>query len=73
MVSRVIWFSGPDGAIRYEGNLETPTIPDFHTDIRSISIAGDSLIYNGNIELPENLKFSSDNNSVNFGYAAPFI
>jgi signal transduction histidine kinase/CheY-like chemotaxis protein len=69
--SRVIWFSGPDGAIRYEGNLETPTIPDFHTDIRSISVAGDSLIYGGNIQLPENLQFSSDNNSVTFGYAAP--
>ncbi len=71
--SRVIWFSGPDGAIRYEGNLETPTIPDFHTDIRSISVAGDSLIYSGNIELPENLQFSSNNNSVNFGYAAPLF
>ncbi|MGB5190344.1 response regulator [Robiginitalea sp.] len=69
--SRVLWFSGPDGAIRYEGNLETPTIPDFHTDIRSISVAGDSLIYAGNIELPGNLEFSSENNSVNFGYAAP--
>ncbi|MCO5724936.1 ATP-binding protein [Robiginitalea marina] len=71
--SRVIWFSGPDGAIRYEGNLETPTIPDFHTDIRSISIAGDSLVYSGNIALPEDLSFSFDNNSVNFGYAAPLF
>ncbi|WP_445385985.1 response regulator [Robiginitalea sp. IMCC44478] len=71
--SRVIWFSGPDGAIRYEGNLETPTIPAFHTDIRSIAIAGDSLVYGGNIGVPENLDFHYDLNSVNFGYAAPLF
>jgi signal transduction histidine kinase/CheY-like chemotaxis protein len=69
--SRVVWFSGPDGAIRYEGNLETPSIPDFHTDIRSISIGVDSLIYGGNIELPVDLSLPFDNNSVSFGYAAP--
>ncbi|MDM9630357.1 response regulator [Robiginitalea aurantiaca] len=69
--SRVIWFSGPDGAIRYEGNLETPSIPDFHTDIRSIAVAGDSIIYSGNIAIPEDITISAENNSVNFGYAAP--
>lgn len=69
--SRVVWLSGSDGVIRYEGNLEKPSIPDFHVEIRNVSITGDSLVYAGNIEIPENLKFSFDQNSVSMGYAAP--
>ncbi len=71
--SRVVWFSGPDGAIRYEGNLETPSIPEFHTDIRSITIGADSLVYGGNIDLPADLSLPFDKNSVTFGYAAPLF
>jgi signal transduction histidine kinase/DNA-binding response OmpR family regulator len=71
--SRVIWFSGPDGVIRYEGKLEKPSIPDFHVDLREVSIAGDSLVYAGNVDFPENLKFPFEKNSVSLSYAAPLF
>ena len=71
--TRLIWFSGPDGVIRYEGNLEKPSIPDFHVDIRNISISGDSVVFSGNIDAPDNLKFPFDKNSVSLGYAAPLF
>jgi signal transduction histidine kinase/DNA-binding response OmpR family regulator len=71
--TRVIWLSGPDGVIRYEGILEKPGIPDFHVDIRNISITGDSVVFAGNIALPENLTFPFKKNSVTLGYAAPLF
>ncbi|MDT0607096.1 ATP-binding protein [Croceitalea rosinachiae] len=69
--SRVVWLSGPDGVFRYEGKLNKPDIPDFHVDVRSFSIGGDSLVYEGNIDFPKDLKITFDKNTVNIGYAAP--
>ncbi|MBC2838683.1 ATP-binding protein [Robiginitalea sp. SC105] len=69
----VAWFSTPGGVIRYEGNLDKPTFPDFHVNIRNISIAGDSLVYAGNIAYPEDLEVDYDKNSVTIGYAAPLF
>ena len=71
--SRVVWFSGADGVIRFEGTLDKLSIPDFHIDVRRISISGDSLVYAGNIDLPGDMRFSHDLNSVSFGYAAPLF
>jgi signal transduction histidine kinase/CheY-like chemotaxis protein len=71
--TRIVWLSGPDGVIRYEGKLDKPSIPDFHIEIRNISIAGDSVVYSGNIKLPEDLNLQYDENSVTFGYAAPLF
>ena len=71
--SRVVWFSGPDGVIRYEGNLDKPTIPEFKVDIRSMTITGDSLLYGGNIAFPEKMSIPFDRNSVTLRYAAPLF
>ncbi len=71
--SWVIWFSGPDGIFRYEGNLEKPIIPEFNVTIRKMTIAGDSLVYGGNIDFPEKLSIPFDKNSVTLGYAAPLF
>ncbi|MGB3152629.1 MAG: response regulator, partial [Maribacter sp.] len=69
--SRVVWLSGPDGVFRYEGKLDKPNIPDFHVDVRSFTIGGDSLVYAGNIDAPQNLKIPFNENAVAVGYAAP--
>ncbi|TNF66753.1 MAG: response regulator, partial [Bacteroidetes bacterium] len=53
--------------------LDKLSIPDFHIDVRRISISGDSLVYAGNIDLPGDMRFSHDLNSVSFGYAAPLF
>ena len=66
-----VWLSGPDGVVRYEGSLEKPFLPDFHVDVRKLTISGDSLVYGGNINFPEDLKIPFDKNSVSISYAAP--
>lgn len=69
--AQVAWIAGPDGVVRYEGKLEKPSSPNFDVKIRSLTIAGDSLVYAGNIEFPENLKVPFEENSVSLSYAAP--
>ncbi|MGB5319158.1 GAF domain-containing protein, partial [Eudoraea sp.] len=71
--TQLAWFTGPDGIIRYEGNLSKPFVPNFNVEIRNFSIAGDSTLYAGNIELPKDLQVAHANNSVNIGYAAPLF
>ncbi|HSR60262.1 MAG TPA: ATP-binding protein, partial [Robiginitalea sp.] len=71
--NRVVWFSGPEGVIRYKGKLDTPSFPDFHVSIRHIAMAGDSTLYAGNIDYPEDLEIAYDRNAVTFGYAAPLF
>ncbi len=71
--SQVVWMNGPDGVIRYEGKLEKATIPNFNTEIRNVTIAGDSILYAGNIRFQENLKIPYDMNTVNINYAAPLF
>lgn len=69
--SQVAWLSGPDGVVRYDGKLEKPTTPNFDVKIRSMSIAGDSLIYAGGIDYPEKLVIPFKENTVSLSYAAP--
>ena len=69
--SQVVWMSGPDGVIRYDGKLEKPTTPNFNVKIRRLAIAGDSLIYAGSIAYPENLVIPFKENTVSIDYAAP--
>ncbi len=71
--SQVAWLSGPDGVVRYDGNLEKPTTPNFDIKIRSMSIAGDSLIYAGGIEFPKDLVIPFEDNTVAINYAAPLF
>ncbi|NND79435.1 MAG: response regulator, partial [Maribacter sp.] len=70
---QTVWFSGPDGVVRYEGSFEKPFLPDFHVDIRKLSISGDSIIYGGNIDFPEEVKIPFNKNSVTIGYSAPLF
>ena len=71
--TQVAWFHGPDGVIRYEGNLEKTQLPEFKTLIRNISVSNDSVIYAGHVELPDKLELSSSDNTIRFGFAAPFF
>ena len=69
--SQVVWMSGTDGVIRYDGKLEKPSTPNFNVKIRRLTIAGDSLIYAGDIAYPENLVIPFKENTVSISYAAP--
>ncbi|MFZ9002947.1 MAG: ATP-binding protein [Robiginitalea sp.] len=69
--TQIVWISSPDGVVRYEGKLEKPSNPKFDVSVRSLSIAGDSLVYAGNNEFPENLTVPYNKNSVSLSYAAP--
>ena len=71
--SQVVWMSGPDGIIRYDGKLVKPSIPNFNVKIRSLTIAGDSLLYAGGIDFPKNLQIPFDKNTVALTYAAPLF
>jgi len=69
--TQVVWMSGPDGVVRYQGNLEKPFTPEFDLKIRSLTISGDSLLYGGSSDIPQNLEIAYNHNSVNLAYAAP--
>ncbi|MEM8998900.1 MAG: response regulator [Bacteroidota bacterium] len=69
--TQLVWLSGPDGVIHYNGTLDKPKVPDFSTTIRKVTITGDSLVYGGNIELAKNLSISHNLNSVAIDYASP--
>ena len=67
------WFSGPDGVVRYEGNLEKNFRGKLNVAVRNMRISGDSLIYAGGVDFPEKMEINHDFNSVSLGYAAPFF
>lgn len=69
--SQVVWLSGPDGVIRYDGKLEKPSTPNFNVKVRSLAISGDSLLFAGGIEFPQNMEIPYDKNTVSLTYAAP--
>lgn len=69
--TQIVWFSGPDGVVRYEGKMAKRVLPNFDLKIRSINITGDSLVYAGAIELPKEFNLDFQNNTLSFNYAAP--
>lgn len=71
--TQVVWMTGPDGVVRYEGKFEKPSNPNFEAYIRQISVTGDSLLYAGNIDIPKNLEIAHNHNSVTISYAAPLF
>ena len=71
--TQIVWFNGPDGVIRYEGNLEETKVPEFKTLIRSIKTSNDSILYAGFVDLPKKLQLDSDENTVSFDFAAPLF
>jgi len=68
----IVWMTGPDGIIRYEGNLESPAISDFKVLIREVKYDGDSTLYAGAGSIPEQVDIPFSGNTVNLAYAAPF-
>ena len=70
---QVSWISGPDGVVRYEGKLEKPSNPNFDVKIRSLAIAGDSLVYAGNTSISDKLRIPFEKNTVSISYAAPLF
>lgn len=68
-----VWMAGPDGVVRYEGKLQKPSTPNFEVNIRSLTIAGDSLLYGGATDTPEDLDIPYSDNTVSVGYAAPLF
>ena len=71
--NQVVWISGTDGIVRYEGNLEPNMISSFNTKIRNITVAGDSLVYGGFGDLPKSIDLNSGDNTITFNYAAPLF
>ena len=69
----VAWFSGREGIIRYDGNLDETSGGSFNTIIRGISLNEDSVYYSGFTLSSDNAEFSHKWNSVQFHYAAPFF
>ena len=69
--TQVVWLSGPNGIVRYQGNLDKPYTPEFDLKIRNLSISGDSLLYGGFSVIPDDFNISFDYNSVTVDYAAP--
>ncbi len=69
--SQVVWFYSPDGLFRYEGKLEESYIPEFKSIVRSVTMSGDSIIYESNIAAPDRLQIPFDKNNVNIEFAAP--
>ncbi|MCB0776723.1 MAG: response regulator [Chitinophagaceae bacterium] len=70
----VYWFAGPEGIIRYEGDLEeTAGGGNFKTVIRGIKLNEDSVYFSG-LTIPETKSsFSHKWNSVRIDYAAPYF
>ena len=71
--TQIVWMNSPDGVYRYKGKMEKSQVPDFKTLIRSVKMAGDSLLFAGGIDFPEKLEIAFDQNTINIGYAAPFF
>ncbi|RIA08784.1 K+-sensing histidine kinase KdpD [Flavobacteriaceae bacterium MAR_2010_72] len=69
--NQVVWLSGADGVIRYEGHLNVPEATHFNVQIRSFNVAGNELVYGGWGEVPSQLEVDYKSNTVVIGYAAP--
>jgi signal transduction histidine kinase/DNA-binding response OmpR family regulator len=69
----VIWFSGREGIIRYDGNLDESTNGKFNTIIRNITLNEDSVYFSG-FALPlTKPSFSKSWNTIRIQFAAPFF
>ncbi|MES1219377.1 MAG: GAF domain-containing protein, partial [Bacteroidota bacterium] len=69
----VVWFSGREGIIRYDGDLTEASATSFKTIIRGIKLNEDSVYYAGFTLPTSKIEFSHQLSSVYFQYAAPFF
>ncbi len=76
----VVWFGGSEGIIRYAPEVE-PTVSPYLTNIRSVSLGDDSLIFTGRTPKAEKLPAAKTitgpellyrDNALRFQYAAAF-
>ena len=68
----IAWLVGPDGIIRYEGNLEDPRVPKFQALIRGFSIGKDSMLFSGATQQLDEQVVKYKHNTVRLNYTAPF-
>ncbi len=68
----VSWLSGPEGMVRYEGNINKKAQDVFKVLIREIKIGEGKLLFGGSSTLPEKLTIDHQDNNISFRYAAPF-
>lgn len=69
----VVWMSGREGIIRYDGDLTETAGTSFNTIIRGINLNEDSVFYAGFTLPAGKASFAHQFNSVHFQYAAPFF
>ena len=69
----VIWFSGREGIIRYDGNLDESTDAKFTSIIRNITLNEDSVYYSGFKAPEEKPALAKSWNTVRIQFAAPFF
>jgi signal transduction histidine kinase/CheY-like chemotaxis protein len=69
----VVWFSGRQGIIRYDGDLTETSGASFHTIIRGITLNEDSVYYSGFTLPTGKTELSHQWSSVSFNYAAPYF
>ena len=69
----VVWFSGREGIIRYDGDLTETSGGSFNAVLRGITLNEDSVFYSGFATPTEKGEFSHQWNSIRFRFAAPFF
>ncbi len=67
----IVWFTGPNGIVRMDGNIEEFKENHFKASIREVHQNQDSLIYAGAGNIPEKLIFDHHENTVSFTFGAP--
>ncbi len=69
----IAWLTGSEGMIRYEGDLKSKALPEFHVGIRTFQINEDSLLFGGAGAAPDHITINADDNTVSISYASPFF
>lgn len=69
----VVWLSGREGIIRYDGDLTEAASESFSTIIRGIKLNTDSVYFTGFTTPAGKGEFAHQFNSIHFQYAAPFF
>ena len=66
----LVWFTGPQGMVRYEGNIGNVPSQPFQVLLRRITIDEDELVYGGSGEAPHDLSIEFKRNTIDFSYSA---
>lgn len=72
----IVWFGGPDGAIRFNLRQSDDFLKSYPALIRKINLKADSLTFNGykgasaSPQNPDNIRISYDYNDISFQFSA---